>query len=91
MDALPPRQRRSEKIPLSSTSVARTLLYTLRQELGDAELDLRDGVKATWPEGWLHVRASNTEPILRLMLEAGDVGSLEVLRQRVEEILPLPT
>ncbi len=89
VDALPARVRRSEKIPLSSTSVARSLLFTLRHELKDAALDLRDGVKATWPEGWLHVRASNTEPVLRLILEAEDQTALDGLRQRVEEILPL--
>ena len=29
-----------------------------------------DGLKLEWNDGWLHVRASNTEPILRVVAEA---------------------
>ena len=41
-----------------------------------AELDTRDGVKASYPEGWIHVRPSNTEAILRLIGEAADADWL---------------
>ena len=37
-----------------------------------AALDTRDGVKASYGEGWIHVRASNTEAILRLIGESED-------------------
>ena len=53
------------------------------------ELDLRDGVKATWPAGWLHVRASNTEPVLRLIMEAADRSALDRMFQRVAAQLAL--
>ena len=29
-----------------------------------------DGVRVAWPDAWLHVRASNTEPLLRIIVEA---------------------
>ncbi len=32
--------------------------------------DSTDGVKVTLPEGWAHVRASNTESIIRIIVEA---------------------
>ncbi len=32
--------------------------------------DCTDGVRVTWPDAWLHVRASNTEPLLRVIVEA---------------------
>jgi len=32
--------------------------------------DRRDGLKLVWPDRWLHVRPSSTEPILRLFAEA---------------------
>jgi len=35
-------------------------------------MDLRDGVKVSFTDGWLHVRGSNTEPISRLVAEAED-------------------
>jgi len=35
-----------------------------------AALDFTDGVKASWPDHWLQARASNTEPIVRVVAEA---------------------
>jgi phosphomannomutase len=32
--------------------------------------DLTDGVKICWPDGWVHVRASNTESVIRIIAEA---------------------
>lgn len=37
---------------------------------GDKELSTLDGVKINLPEGWVHVRKSNTEPIVRIYAEA---------------------
>lgn len=39
---------------------------------GGATIDRQDGIRIDWPEkrAWLHVRASNTEPIMRLIAEA---------------------
>jgi phosphomannomutase len=36
----------------------------------DLEIDERDGVKVAWPDGWVHVRASNTESLVRIIAEA---------------------
>ncbi|MEO5824353.1 MAG: phosphoglucosamine mutase [Gemmatimonadales bacterium] len=36
----------------------------------DAESDRRDGLRLSWPDRWLHVRPSGTEPIVRLIAEA---------------------
>ena len=41
--------------------------------MASAELtapDGSDGVRVAWPDAWLHVRASNTEPLLRIIVEA---------------------
>jgi phosphomannomutase len=40
------------------------------QEIDDTDVDLRDGVKVVWPDGWVHVRASNTESLIRIITEA---------------------
>lgn len=85
-DALPPRVRLADKIPMPG-GLARQVVYQLRSTLADAELDSRDGLKASWPEGWLHVRASNTEPILRLHVEAADRQTAQRLHSRVTEQL----
>jgi phosphomannomutase len=32
--------------------------------------DSSDGIWVSWEDAWLHVRASNTEPLLRIIVEA---------------------
>ncbi|HEX7174476.1 MAG TPA: hypothetical protein VF240_04240, partial [Pyrinomonadaceae bacterium] len=36
--------------------------------------DQTDGMKISWPDGWVHVRVSNTESMIRLIAEAEDVA-----------------
>lgn len=42
----------------------------LTERFGDAAVDRQDGLRLTWPDRWLHVRPSGTEPIVRLIAEA---------------------
>jgi phosphomannomutase len=42
----------------------------LRRLFPEAEADTRDGLKLSWKQGWLHLRLSNTEPILRIVAES---------------------
>lgn len=40
-------------------------------ESADAtSIDFSDGIKLAWPDGWLHIRASNTESMIRVIAEA---------------------
>jgi phosphomannomutase len=43
---------------------------TLRSAFPGAAVDLQDGLRLTWPDSWLHVRPSGTEPIVRVIAEA---------------------
>src|SRR6059058_5053611 len=46
-------------------------VYTaLRRRFPDAGADTQDGLRLAWRDRWLHVRPSNTEPIIRLIAEA---------------------
>jgi phosphomannomutase len=51
-------------------------LYSVLQEFRAAveqeglTFDTTDGIKVTLPDGWVHVRASNTESIIRIIVEA---------------------
>jgi phosphomannomutase len=60
-----------EKIECPSHRI-REALKVVRSEYAGHRMDLRDGVKVMFDDGWLHVRGSNTEPIIRLVAEAGD-------------------
>ncbi|HTD69568.1 MAG TPA: phosphoglucosamine mutase [Gemmatimonadales bacterium] len=42
----------------------------LRKRFPDASVDTQDGLRLAWRDRWLHVRPSNTEPIIRLIAEA---------------------
>jgi phosphomannomutase len=49
----------------------------------DAADDRRDGLRLEWPERWVHVRASNTEPIVRVIAEAANGPVAEALAEEV--------
>ena len=42
----------------------------LRKRFPDASVVTQDGLRLAWRDRWLHVRPSNTEPIIRLIAEA---------------------
>ncbi len=52
------------------------------QRVFQGEMDRRDGVKITLPEGWVHLRRSNTEPIVRAIAESKDAGKAAELVER---------
>jgi phosphomannomutase len=51
----------------------------LRRAFADAAVDTQDGLRLAWPDRWLHVRPSGTEPIIRLIAEAPTVSDAERL------------
>jgi len=51
----------------------------LRRAFANATVDTQDGLRLAWPDRWLHVRPSNTEPIIRLIAEAPTVAAAERL------------
>lgn len=42
----------------------------LEAEFPEAEADVQDGLRLAWPDRWVHVRPSGTEPIVRVIAEA---------------------
>jgi phosphomannomutase len=51
----------------------------LRRRFPDAAVDSQDGLRLAWPDRWLHVRPSGTEPIIRLIAEAPSRADAERL------------
>lgn len=51
-----------------------SLLQHMRDELERESLDYdeTDGLKVSWPDGWAHVRVSNTESMIRIIAESED-------------------
>jgi phosphomannomutase len=46
------------------------VLDRFRVRYADQMPNCTDGVRVAWSDAWLHVRASNTEPLLRVIVEA---------------------
>lgn len=67
-DALPPFYIEKRKLTIDGPA-APALLRRLRRRYADRPLDLRDGVWIGFPAGWVCVRRSNTEPVLRITAE----------------------
>ncbi len=53
----------------------------------DAEVDRRDGLRFAWDRSWVHVRPSNTEPVVRVIAEAPTQAEAERLCLAVEKEL----
>jgi len=51
----------------------------LRSRFPDAGVNTDDGLRLAWKDRWLHVRPSNTEPIIRLIAEAPTGADAELL------------
>jgi phosphomannomutase len=51
----------------------------LRKRFPEASVDTQDGLRLAWQDRWLHVRPSNTEPIIRLIAEAPTHAAAEQL------------
>ena len=62
-------------------------LEALESTYPKAEIDHLDGVTIDCGDWWCNVRASNTEPLLRLNLEAEDTASVQALVSEVSEVI----
>ncbi|HEY0004371.1 MAG TPA: phosphoglucosamine mutase [Pyrinomonadaceae bacterium] len=66
----------SSKMIKYNLAVEPNRIYSLLQRVYDGleqdkiEYDQTDGIKVSWPDGWVHVRVSNTESLIRLIAEA---------------------
>ena len=61
-------------------------LQELQSKYADAQIDHLDGITISYPHWWMNVRASNTEPLLRLNVE-GDTK--ELMEQHRDEALAI--
>ncbi len=82
--ALPPVHMVKRQVPCPADRVG-GVLARLRREHADGRVDARDGVKVWTADGWFLVRPSNTEPLVRLVTEAGSDAGAERLADAVAE------
>jgi len=51
------------------------------------EINKLDGIKFIWPDKWIHIRKSNTEPIIRIFAEASTLEEVEDLINTLKNYL----
>ena len=59
----------------------------LRRRFPEAEADERDGLRLAWPDRWVHLRPSGTEPIVRFIAEAPTREAADELIATCQELL----
>ncbi len=59
----------------------------LRGAFPGAAADTQDGLRLAWPDRWVHVRPSGTEPIVRVIAEAPTAEEAGELIRRSREPL----
>jgi len=71
VDLLPRYAMVKDQYPLSSGGGDKNALWDrVAAAFPDARVDRSDGLRLDWDDHWLHLRASNTEPIVRVIAEA---------------------
>jgi phosphomannomutase len=85
-DALPHYAMAKENLPLPDVAPDR-LLSTLAKRYGDEDQSTLDGLKIDFADSWVHIRPSNTEPVLRVYTEAPTDEEAQALAGRFREAL----
>jgi phosphomannomutase len=88
VSALPRYEMLKDKFPCpqgGAAGVNEAVKQALAGRAG-AKIDETDGLRVDLPEGWLHIRASNTEPIMRITAEAPSPAAVRKLAAEVRAI-----
>ena len=78
VDTLPKYSIVKDKVTCEASRVA-AACAALKVHFRDARAQEGDGLRLDWPDRWLQVRASNTEPIVRVIAEAPDPATARTL------------
>ena len=63
------------------------VLATVKELYKNEKVNDKDGVKIDFAEGWVHLRKSNTEPIIRVYSEAGSMEEADQLAGKVIDVV----
>jgi phosphomannomutase len=75
---LPRYERKMDKAAYRHGQLT-AIMQQLEDVFPDAARDRTDGLRLVWPDSWIHVRSSNTEPVLRFAAEAKTAERLDRL------------
>lgn len=76
-------KRKLDLAAIGGAAAVAPALDRVRKAFAGERIDTSDGVRIDLSQGWVHLRASNTEPIIRLIAEADDDPCANELADRV--------
>ncbi|WP_340073663.1 phosphoglucosamine mutase [Leptobacterium sp. I13] len=82
-DSYPSYYMSKKKIELTPSLDVDKILREVESKYVDEELSTIDGVKIDFPENWVHLRKSNTEPIIRIYTEAKTQEEADLLADKM--------
>lgn len=75
------------RIDLTPDTDVDAILARVKDLYRNERVNDRDGVKIDFADGWVHLRKSNTEPIIRVYSEAATMDQANALAQRVIDVV----
>ncbi|MDE6649036.1 MAG: phosphoglucosamine mutase [Muribaculaceae bacterium] len=83
----PQYQIAKNKIQLTPDIDVDAILSAVKDKFSGCEITDIDGVKIDFPESWVHLRKSNTEPIIRIYSEAETMEKAEALAEEIKSVI----
>jgi phosphomannomutase len=74
-----------EKIDGSAERASRLIGRLKKKYEGEGRVNLLDGLKVDFQDHWIHVRPSNTEPIIRVIAEAKTAETAKTAIRRLRK------
>jgi phosphomannomutase len=84
--AYPRYEMVKDKLELSADFKVEGALTRVMTYFASEKLNTEDGLKIDFAEGWVHLRRSNTEPIVRIYAEAKNAQAAAALVEKVRSI-----
>ena len=75
------------RIDLTPDMDVDALLERIKRKYANERITTIDGVKIDFADGWVHLRKSNTEPIIRIYSEAHSVEEADKLAQMIKDAI----
>ena len=75
------------RIDLTPTTDIDAILAKVKQMYADQQVNDIDGVKIDFPDKWVHLRKSNTEPIIRVYSEAATMEEADALGKQIMKVV----
>ena len=85
--ALPEYSIAKNRIDLTPSTDVDAILEKVKEMYADQQVNDIDGVKIDFPDKWVHLRKSNTEPIIRVYSEAATIEEADQLGKKLMQVV----